>query len=467
MTVEPDSALGGSADSDPALLTLVSAREQLRSGRLSATELTRAVLARVERLNGSLNAYLRVDGEAALGQAEAADRSKDRRPLAGIPICIKDVIDVAGVPTTAGAAGWQRLPDRDAGAVALLRAAGAIIVGKGHTNEFAYGIDGRNPHWGNCLNPHDPTRICGGSSSGPAVATAAGMALAGLGTDTSGSLRVPASFCGLVGVRPTLGLVPSDGVVPLAWSYDSVGPLARTAADAAAMLEILAGASARTDWHREVPVTGIRLGLVEQLLEVTEPYVAEGVVRAAGHFENLGARVSPVRFDFLPHARAIHLVIQQAEAARAHASWFEAQRPRYSEPVRVRLEAGRLLPASAYLAAQQARAVLRAEVAEQLRGLDALLAPSTPVVAPAQDAETVVIRGTRHDLRAALLNCALLPSQLGCPVVSAPIAEQEGLPFGLQIFGRPFSEPLLLALAGACETGYGTGTASATRGDNA
>jgi aspartyl-tRNA(Asn)/glutamyl-tRNA(Gln) amidotransferase subunit A len=365
------------------------------------------------------------------------------------------VIDVAGVPTTAGAAGWQRVPHRDAGAVGRLRAAGAIIVGKGHTNEFAYGIDGRNPHWGNCANPHDPTRICGGSSSGPAVATAAGMALAGLGTDTSGSLRVPASFCGLVGVRPTLGLVPSDGVVPLAWSYDSVGSLARTAADAAAMLEILAakdGAGGRMDWRSETPVAGMRLGLVEQLLELTEPYVAEAVVRTARHFESLGARVSPVRLDLLAHARAIHLVIQQAEAARAHASWFEAQRPRYSEPVRVRLEAGRLLPAAAYLAAQQARAALLAEVAEKLRDLDALLAPSTPVVAPAQDAETVVIRGARHDLRAALLNCALLPSQLGCPVVAAPIAEHEGLPFGLQIFGRPFSERLLLTLAGACET---------------
>jgi aspartyl-tRNA(Asn)/glutamyl-tRNA(Gln) amidotransferase subunit A len=449
----------GSADSDPALLTLVSAREQLRGGRLSATELTQAVLDRVERLNGSLNAYLRVDGEAALAQARAADRSRDRRPLAGIPICIKDLIDVAGVPTTAGAAGWQRLPDRDAGAVGRLRGAGAIIVGKGHTNEFAYGIDGRNPHWGNCANPYDPARISGGSSSGPAVATAAGMALAGLGTDTTGSLRVPASFCGLVGVRPTLGLVPSDGVVPLAWSYDSVGPLARDAADAAAMLEILAGeggSSGRLDWRGQAPVAGLRLGLVEQLLEVTEPYVADGVLRTARNLEAMGARVSPVRIDLLARARAIHMVIQRAEAARAHASWFEAQRPRYSEMVRVRLEAGRLLPASAYLTAQQARRLLRAEVMEKLRGLDALLAPSTPVVAPTQDAETVLIRGDRPDVRDALLNCALLPSQLGCPVVSVPIAEHQGLPFGMQIFGRPFSEPLLLALAGVCETGYRT-----------
>jgi aspartyl-tRNA(Asn)/glutamyl-tRNA(Gln) amidotransferase subunit A len=445
-----------SAGSDPALLTLASARERIDAGQLSATDLTRAVLARAERLNPSLNAYLQIDGEAALAQAEACDRAHDRRPLAGIPICVKDLIDVAGVPTTAGAAGWQRLPDADAGAVAKLRGAGAIIVGKGHTNEFAYGIDGRNPHWGNCLNPHDPTRICGGSSSGPAVATAAGMSLAGLGTDTSGSLRVPASFCGLVGVRPTLGLVPSDGVVPLAWSYDSVGPLARTAADAAAVLEVLAGTGGpggQLEWRNEITVAGLRLGLAEQLLEVVEPYIAEGVVRTAHHLESLGASVSPVRFDLLPRVPAIHSVIQQAEAARAHASWFEAQRPRYSQPVRVRLEAGRLLPATAYLVAQQARRLLRAEVAEKLQGLDALLAPSTPAVAPAQDAQTLELRGVRHEMRAALLSCTLLPSQLGWPVVSVPIADHQGLPFGMQIIGRPFSEPLLLALAEDCEGG--------------
>lgn len=435
---------------DPAALTVVDAREAIRAGRLSATELTQAVLARAEELNGRLNAYLRIDAEGALAQAEVSDRARDRRPLAGIPLCIKDLIDVAGVPTTAGAAGWQRLPDRDAEAVRRLRDAGAVIVGKGHTNEFAYGIDGRNPHWGNCANPHDPTRISGGSSSGPAVATAAGMALAGLGTDTSGSLRVPASFCGLVGVRPTLGLVPGDGVVPLAWSYDTVGPLARTAADAGALLQVLTGGGEPAR-HGEKPVAEVRLGLAEQLLDATEPYVADGVMRAARHLERLGARLSPVRFALLSRARAIHLVIQHAEAASAHAPWFEAQRPNYAEPVRVRLEAGRLLPASAYLAAQRARRLLAAEVAEKLRGLDALLAPCTPVVAPAQDAEAVMIRGERHELRAALINCMLLPSQVGWPVVSAPIAEHQGLPFGMQIIGRRHSEPVLLALAGACE----------------
>jgi aspartyl-tRNA(Asn)/glutamyl-tRNA(Gln) amidotransferase subunit A len=452
-----------SPNADPAQLTIVAARREIRARRLSAVELTEAVLARAERLNPSLNAYLHLDAEGALAQARAADRRGDQPPLLGVPVCVKDVIDVADLPTTAGAAYWRRSPARDAPAVARLRAAGAIVIGKGHTNEFAYGIDGRNPHWGNCHNPHDPARICGGSSSGPAVATAAGMALAGLGTDTTGSLRVPASFCGLVGIRPTLGQVPIDGVVPLAWTYDTVGPLARCVPDAALLLQVLtdgvppgragvapnpgAGPAPRHD-H---PLQGLRLGLLEQLLEASEPYVESGVIEAAMHLEGLGADIQPIRLELLPRAGAIHHIVQHAEAARIHMPWFETQAPYYSDAVRTRLEAGRLLPATAYLAAQQSRRLLIEEVARKMHGLDALLAPSAPVVAPPQDAETVTIRGITQDLRAGLLSCVLAPSELACPVISTPIGRHQGLPFGMQIIGRPFSEPLLLRVALASE----------------
>jgi aspartyl-tRNA(Asn)/glutamyl-tRNA(Gln) amidotransferase subunit A len=451
-----------SPDADPAQLTIGAARREIRARRLSAVELTEAVLGRAERLNPSLNAYLHLDAEGALAQAQAADRRRDQPPLLGVPVCVKDVIDVADLTTTAGAAHWRRSPARDAPAVARLRAAGAIVIGKGHTNEFAYGIDGRNPHWGNCHNPHDPARICGGSSSGPAVATAAGMALAGLGTDTTGSLRVPASFCGVVGIRPTLGQVPVVGVVPLAWTYDTVGPLARCVPDAALLLEVLTDGAPP---HRGVapnpvagqasgpehPLTGLRLGLLEQLLEASEPYVESGVIEAATHLESLGADIQPIRLELLPRAGAIHHIVQHAEAARIHMPWFETQAPHYSDAVRTRLEAGRLLPATAYLAAQQSRRLLIEEVARKMHGLDALLAPSAPVVAPLQDAETVTIRGAEQDLRAALLSCVLAPSELGCPVISVPIGRHQGLPYGMQIIGRPFSEPLLLRVALASE----------------
>jgi aspartyl-tRNA(Asn)/glutamyl-tRNA(Gln) amidotransferase subunit A len=451
-----------SPNADPAQLTIVEARREIQSRRLSAVELTEAVLARAERLNPSLNAYLHLDADGALAQAKAADRRRDQSPLLGVPVCVKDVIDVADLPTTAGAARWRRTPARDAPAVARLRAAGAIVMGKGHTNEFAYGIDGRNPHWGNCRNPHDPARICGGSSSGPAVATAAGMALAGLGTDTTGSLRVPASFCGLVGIRPTLGQVPVDGVVPLAWTYDTVGPLARCVPDATLLLEVLSdrappgraaardpgAAQARRPDH---PLAGLRFGLLEQLLEASAPYVESGVIQAATHLERLGADIEPIRLELLPRAGAVHHIVQHAEAARIHMPWFEAQQPYYSDAVRTRLEAGRLLPATAYLAAQQSRRLLIEEVATKMHGLDAMLAPSAPVVAPLQDAETVTIRGATQDLRAGLLSCVLAPSELACPVVSTPIGRHQGLPYGMQIIGRPFSEPLLLRVALATE----------------
>jgi len=453
-----------SPDSDPALLTIVEAGREIRARRLSAVELTEAVLARAQWLNPRLNAYLRLDADGALAQARAADRRRDHPALLGIPVCIKDVIDVAGLPTTAGAAGWLRSPQRDATAVARLRAAGAVVIGKGHTNEFAYGIDGQNPHWGNCANPYDPGRVCGGSSSGPAVSTAAGMALAGLGTDTTGSLRVPASLCGLVGIRPTPGEVPLDGVVPLAWSYDTVGPLARCVSDAALLLEVLADGPqadrgvcaerrANPALRPDHPLDGVRLGVLEQLLEISESYVEAGLVQAAKHLERLGADVQPVRLELLHHAGAIHHLVQHAEAARIHMPWFEAQQPRYSDQVRTRLEAGRLLPAAVYLAAQQARRRLIEEVAVKMRGLDAMLAPSTPMVAPPQNVETVTIRGATHPLRAALLSCVLAPSELACPVLSTPIGHHQGLPYGMQIIGRPFSESLLLRIAAASEPG--------------
>jgi aspartyl-tRNA(Asn)/glutamyl-tRNA(Gln) amidotransferase subunit A len=334
-------------------LTAADAAAAIRSGELSALELTEAVLSQVEWLNPRLNAYVHVDAEGALAQARAVAGRVGA--LAGIPVCVKDVIDVAGWPTCAGAAEWRRRPQRDAPAVARLRAAGAVIVGKGHTNEFAYGIDGENPHWGACANPYDPDRICGGSSSGPAVATAAGMALAGLGTDTSGSVRVPAALCGLVGLRPTVGRVPRDGVVPLAWSYDVVGPLCRSVEDAALLFEALAGGSvARAELDRP------RLGVIEELFEAAEGYVADGVLAAAGD----AGELAPVRFERLRYADAVHQLVQYAEAAEIHTPWLDDD---YARDVRVRLEAGRRVPAGAYLAAQRARRLIIEEVAVQMR----------------------------------------------------------------------------------------------------
>jgi aspartyl-tRNA(Asn)/glutamyl-tRNA(Gln) amidotransferase subunit A len=434
---------------DSPLPTLADASEQLRTGRLSAVELTELVLARVEEHDGRLNSYLHVGAEDALRQARAADARSERRALHGIPVCVKDVIDVRGMATTAGSAAWSRTPARDAEAVSRLRAAGAIVLGKGNTNEFAYGIDGRNPHRGDCANPLDPDRMAGGSSSGPAAATAAGLALAGLGTDTSGSLRVPASFCGLVGIRPTAGSVPRTGVVPLSWSYDTIGPLARTVADAALLLDVLTGAPVAPAPAPEV--RGLRVGLVQELLALASGAIADGVRAAAQRLEHAGAHVVPVSLPSLAGAAAIQRIVQGAEASHAHAGWFEAQRERYAPEVRTRLEAGALVSASAYLTAQQARRRLIHDVADQIAGIDVLLAPSAPVTAPLLTAEQVSVNGRSLALRAALLSCVAPISQLDCPSMSVPIGTDDGMPFGLQIFGRPFSEPLLLRVGTAVQ----------------
>ncbi len=445
------------------LLTIAAARRGLDAGELSAVELAEATLERIDRLDGGLNAYLHLEPGEVLRQAHEADRrGAESGPLNGIPLCIKDVFHVAGVPTTAGAAGWVRHPTEDAAAVARVRAAGAVLVGKGNTNEFAYGIDGLNPHHGDGRNPHDPARVSGGSSSGPAIATAAGMALGALGTDTTGSIRAPSSLCGLVGIRPTLGRVPRSGVIPLAWTYDVVGPLARTVEDAAILLGVLAGhdpadpASSTApvpafDPGPEPSVRGLRLGLIEDLLEVADPPVADGIRAAAQRLADDGAEVTPLHFDLLRHAEAIHRLIQMAEAAQVHAPWFEEQRHRYADGVRDRLEAGYLVPATRYLQAQQARRLLIEQVTEGMDGVDALLAPSTAVVAPPRDATEVLVGGAPQGLRPALLSCVLPLSQFGWPALSVPAGMHEGLPYGLQIMGRAFAEPLVLRIGAVAE----------------
>jgi aspartyl-tRNA(Asn)/glutamyl-tRNA(Gln) amidotransferase subunit A len=432
---------------DPASLTVVEARRAMSAGELSPVELTEAVLARVVKLNPDLNAYLGLDGDQALAQARAAEGLEASRPLHGIPICIKAVIDVAGVPTTAGAAGWSFTPARDAPVVQSLRAAGAIILPTGNTNEFCYGIDGRNPHWGDARNPIDPSRLSGGSSSGPAVATAAGMALAGLGTDTSGSIRAPASLCGLAGIRPTPGRLPLDGIVPLAPSYDVPGPLTRDVEDLRLLFGVLAGAPQRLGEGPPLRLAGVRVGVLQQLIDASEPYVADGIMAAARRLEEAGAKLEPVHIEGLERGAEIHRVIQYAEAAHVHEPWFESQRERYAEGVRERLEAGRALLATEYVAAVEARVELRRRADEALRRAPVLLAPTVPCVAsPGEDTE-ITVRGVTRPDREVLLTCTAPTTQFGAPIVSVPVGTHEGLPYGAQIITSPGEELFAMQVA--------------------
>lgn len=433
----------------------------------SVEQRVEAAIAATERLNPTLNAYLHLDLEgarAAAAEADAmaaADTAIDHRratgdaaahrdrPLLGMPVCIKDIVDVAGMPTTAGGDGWVRQPGADATVVARLREAGAVVIGKGNTNEFACGIDGRNPHRGDCRNPWDPQRLAGGSSSGPAAAVAAGMAESAVGSDTSGSIRTPAALCGVVGIRPTRGLVPTEGAVPLAWTLDTVGPLARDVATAALLLDVMAGRPPAPAPRPEV--AGLRLGLATALLDRSEEPVAEAIGGGASALGDLGAEVVDCALPDLERATAIHRIVQASEVAAAHAPWFAEQRDRYAPEVRARIEAGYGLRAEVYLRAQRHRQLFTRAFARSMAGLDAILLPASMILAPRIADKEVTVRGERRGIRTALLASVAPFSQLDCPAISVPAGLREGLPVGLQLIGRPGSEALLLRIAAAVE----------------
>jgi len=353
-------------------------------------------------------------------------------PLGGLRVCVKDVIDVRGLPTTAGTAGWSRDPGEDAAVVAALRAAGAQIVGKAHTNEFAAGIDGLNPHLPPCTNPWDEKLLCGGSSSGPAALVAAGEADIGLGTDTAGSLRVPAAFCGLYTLRPTHGLLPLDGVIALVPELDVCGPLARDARTLALAMTALAG------WGFPVP---------------DAPVIARAGLFAAGGAEAItarrlavwGTKIVEVQPPDFAAARAVHRVIQNAGAARTHDAGFGGPAPQYTDAVRARLDDGRATTDDE-LAQARAQAAEYCDAVWALfdrEELDVLILPTTPFPAPRRDAETVA----GLPLREALLRHVAPLSLLGAPVLGVPAALDDGLPLGVQVLGRPGTDRDLVGLA--------------------
>lgn len=382
----------------------------------------------------------------------------DRGPLTGVTVCVKDVIDVAGAPTTLGAAGVSVIPARDAEAVRRLRAAGAIVVGKGATNEYALGIDGLNPHTGDCRNPHDPDRMSGGSSSGPAVAVAAGLADLGLGTDTTGSIRVPAAFCGIVGIRPGRGRVPAEGVFPLSPDYDRVGPLAPDVRGAALALGVLADDDELLSWAADpdspVPgLGGVRLGVLTSLHPgACDVRVAAQLDAALDVLRAAGVRAEPLVLGELWNVEEAHLVLQLHQAAAVHAPFFAARRGAYAPGVRDLLERGRGYDAVKVAWARGERQRWRRALAACFdAGIDALVAPAAPVPAPPRDAVTVELVDGPSELRGALLACCIPFSQGPGATVALPMGEVDGLPVGLQLHGPANGDRALCALALAVE----------------
>jgi aspartyl-tRNA(Asn)/glutamyl-tRNA(Gln) amidotransferase subunit A len=441
-------------------MSLADLARRLRAGELSPSEAVADCLARIEQFDEGVNAYITVRAEEALAEAEALERSSERGPLWGVPLAVKDVIDVAGARTTAAS---RILADNvaahDATTVARLRAAGAVIAGKLNTHEFAYGAMTTSPHFGPCRNPWDAERICGGSSGGSGAAVAAGLAAATLGTDTGGSVRIPACFCGVTGLRPSTGRVSNRGVVPVSWTFDTVGPLARSAEDCALVLQVIAGHDPEDPTTTKAPVpdygdqltagvNGVRVGVLRDRFEVgIDPRVSAAVGASVSELERLGARLVDIRAPVLDHAGVAQQLIMLPEAASAHGDWLRERLPDYGSDVRARLLAGLLLPSTASATGQRARRWLYGEALALFGQVDVLVAPAMPIVAPRIGEETVEIDGLQVPYRLSFIDYNSPWSVLGLPAASVPAGLVDGLPVGLAIIGPRLAEGLVLRVA--------------------
>ncbi|MGI5205628.1 amidase [Spirillospora sp. CA-108201] len=414
----------------------------LRDGRTSPAELVERTLAEASRLHG-LNAFVTVDGTGARAAAERAGQELagglDRGPLHGIPVAVKDVVDTAGLRTTMGSRHHaDRVPERDAECVRRLRAAGAVIVGKTTTHEFAFGPTGDRSLNGATRNPYGEGRLAGGSSGGSAAAVAAGIVPLAVGTDTGGSLRIPAACCGIVALKPTLGAVPSDGVFPVSSSLDTVGPMARTADDCLLLWNALAGGDAP-----DPDVSAVRAGWVApDAVHPVDPRVAAA---ARAMLEPLPAR--DVAVPGIARLRWAYTAIQSGEVHRLHAGRMAAAPDLYDEEVLARLRAAGRVTEQDTATARELRERVRGAVTALFGRFDLLAMPTVPVAAPPLGARTLVLNGTPADVRAALLAYTSPWSVLGLPAVSLPAGLVDGLPAGLQLIARPGAERLLLAAA--------------------
>ena len=412
---------------------------RLRAGELSPREAVEGYLERIEAHRG-LNAYISVRAEAALAEADAAAAAAEHGPLWGVPVAVKDVIDVAGERTTAASEVLRdNVASRDAAVVEGLRSAGAIVLGKLNLHEFAYGAKTTSEHFGAAHNPWATDRVCGGSSGGSGAAAAADLAAGTLGTDTAGSIRIPAAFCGVTGHRPSVGLVSNEGVVPVAWSFDTVGPIARSAEDCSLLLEAIA-----PEFRSEPEGGEPRVGLVTSLLAQADPRVAAVVEEAAGAF-----RPEQVDAPVLDHAGLIQQLMMLPEAAAAHLPWLRTRLADYGADVRARLLAGLLMPATAYPTGLRARRWLDEHVRPLFDRYDVLAAPAMPIVAPLLDEDPVAIGGRLVPYRLALIPFNSPWSCLGLPVTSVPCGFVDGLPVGLALVGRRGADATVLRVAEA------------------
>jgi aspartyl-tRNA(Asn)/glutamyl-tRNA(Gln) amidotransferase subunit A len=444
-------------------LTISQAAGEISARRLSPVELTQACLERIERYNPSINCFITLTAESALRQAARAEdelrRGEWRGPLHGIPLALKDLYETAGVRTTAGSRFFADfVPETDAVAVQRLHSAGAVLLGKLNMHEIALGVTNDNPHFGACANPWDTSRIPGGSSGGSAASLAAGLCLGALGSDTGGSIRIPASLCGVVGLKPTFGRVSLRGLTPLSWNLDHAGPMARQVRDVALLLQAIAGFDPEDAASQDVPVEDYQAGLdggvrgwrlalaVGDFFDKADDEVMQSVQAAGRFFEGLGAFVEEVELPGLLEAAQANGLMVTSDAAAFHRERLESHPQYFGPDVLQRLKTGAAYTSTEYIRARRTQVLLLRRFETFFQQFDILLLPSTPIPAPVRQGEDAV-------QRAQLLTRFTSPFNLtGLPALSLPCGfNREGLPVGLQLVAGPWQEKTLLRAACAYE----------------
>lgn len=455
------------AATDVTTLSIQEAADQLRRKRISPVELTKACLARIERLSPVLNAFITVTAESALASAREAEaeiqRGRWRGPLHGIPIALKDLFDTAGVRTTAASAVYKdRVPTEDAEVVRKLTAAGAVLVGKTNMHEFAFGGTSAVSAFGPVHNPWELGHVPGGSSGGSAAAVAAELCYGALGSDTAGSIRQPAAFCGIVGLKPTYGLVSTRGVIPLSWAFDHVGPLTRTVADAAIVLQAIAGYDPAEPTSRQMhipdysaalrdKVSALRVGVARAFFFADlDPEIEVVVNDALRVVQTLTAGLRDIALPASTQEQ-LRTVVRAAEAYAYHAEFLERNPELYQPETLMRLRAGADVKTTAYIQGRREVDLTRRTVGKVFEGVDVIVTPTTAVQAPllvdvAKDVSSSMALGTLTIRNTSPFNV------YGWPTISIPCGfTRSGLPIGLQICGPPAEDAVVLRLAHAYE----------------
>jgi aspartyl-tRNA(Asn)/glutamyl-tRNA(Gln) amidotransferase subunit A len=444
--------------------------DNLRRKAISPVELTDAYLDQIERLDPKLRCYITVTGDLARATAKQLEREivsgNWRGSFHGVPIGLKDLCSTRGIRTTGGSKILaDHVPDFDCTVWRRLAGAGAILLGKLNLHEFAAGATNTNPHWGICRNPYNTDRIPGGSSGGSGAAIVARMAAATIGTDTGGSIRIPAAFCGCVGMKQTYSRVSRYGVLPLSHSLDHAGPITRSVRGAALMLQVIAGHDPddATSSHEPVPdytagcgraIKGLRVGIISELTSGLDAEVSASFQRAVATLCELGAEIVEVSMPAIDHIAAISSTITFVEAAEYHQQWMRTRADDYGVDVRRALEAGMLTPGLLYVRAQQARAVMLAQALAALERCAVLVTPTAAIPAPRIDvgARALTPTGEPVNMIAAVLRFTAPFNVTGQPALALPTGVSAGgLPLSMQIIGRPFDEATVFQVASSYE----------------